>query len=147
MTKLKSNKKKVKFENKILDEDVNQDDLRGEELGGAILNDVKIQETLTAIPKTTYDDVKLPTHFKPRSSIQYASYMVSTLDMVPRSEKAFLQFEPAMQAHPEESVLKSILSSTNGKGIHHDHPRVARAVVESLKDHPELLNLYMKNHG
>ena len=138
----KSKKKKVKFEQDLMKEDANLDELKGdEELGGAILGDVKIKDIETKIP--TYEDVQLPTYFQPASSIQHAIYMMSTLSMIPRVEMDYAQFEPQMQAQSEDRVLNSILKGTTGKGAKHDHPRVSRAIIESLKEHPDLLHMYM----
>ena len=143
----KKSKKKVTFEKDLMKEDVNLDALQDEdeEAGGAILDDVKVKNVETSRP--LYDDVKLPVHLTPASSIQYQDYMTSTLNMIPRIEYAYFQYEQSIQSQPESHVLNSILKSTKGRGIHGDHPTVARAVYESLKDHPELINLYMKNHN
>ena len=88
----KKSKKKVTFEKDLMKEDVNLDALQDEdeEAGGAILDDVKVKNVETSRP--LYDDVKLPVHLTPASSIQYQDYMTSTLNMIPRIEYAYFQY-------------------------------------------------------
>ena len=134
----------MKFEDEMK-EDLNLGDAVGEDnTGGAILS-AKLESSETVRP--VYDDVKLPAYTQPSSSIQYASFMSSALDMIPTTKLPFFQYEPEMQATNEKMVLQSILKGVTGKGAFHDHPMVARAVVETLKENSELLHLYTKNHG
>ena len=43
----------------------------------------------------------------------------------------------------ENFVKRAIKRNTSGKGARHDNPNTARAIMESLQSHPEILGIYL----
>ena len=67
-------------------------------------------------------------------------------DMIPSSQMAWDVYTPLYHGREEAPLHKALQKRVSGRGARHDHPRVARAVFESLKYHPELANLYLKGY-
>ena len=52
-------------------------------------------------------------------------------------------FETEAYAVPEGIVKRALLRRTNGRGVHHDDSITARAIIESLKEHQPIIDLYL----
>ena len=72
------------------------------------------------------------------------SYMQTVIDMSPQNDIAFFQYSAAFEAESEQQLHKNLLELVSGHGAAHDHPRVARTVLESLKHKPEIASLYLR---
>jgi hypothetical protein len=64
--------------------------------------------------------------------------------MSPQNDIAFFQYNPAFEAESERELHGHLQQLVSGRGAKHDHPRVARSVLESLKHKPELVALYLR---
>ena len=64
------------------------------------------------------------------------------VDMIPRNQIGWNQMTSTYHATTEQQLHDSLVKLTTGRGAKYDHPRVARAVFESFKHHPELTTLY-----
>ena len=64
-------------------------------------------------------------------------------NMIPRIMHPYSSYSHAMQIDREEHVTKGIIDGTSGRGADNDHPYVQRAIWETLKHKPELLQIYL----
>ena len=71
-------------------------------------------------------------------------YMQSVIDMSPQNNIAFFQYSGAFEAESEHQLHKNLRELVSGHGAAHDHPRVARTVLESLKHKPDIAALYLR---
>ena len=65
-------------------------------------------------------------------------------DMNPTSQMAWDVYTPLYHGRDERPLHQALHKQVSGRGARHDPPRVARAVYESLKFHPELAQTYLK---
>jgi len=68
-------------------------------------------------------------------------FLHGVVDFIPRNQIGFHTVGPVYTG--EDELHRSLMSSVTGYGAKRDHPTVVRAVHESLKHHPELLQSYM----
>ena len=55
-----------------------------------------------------------------------------------------LYFDNIEDAPLDEKFVKRVIKrNTTGKGAVHDNPHTARAIMESLQSHPEILGIYL----
>ena len=66
----------------------------------------------------------------------------AALDLNPIDGRAFYQFNSARQAESEDELHKNLSKLTTGHGARHDHPLVAKTIMESFKHMPKLQRLY-----
>ena len=110
-------------------------------LGGAIRPDVKLREAVSTKPDfrtVMRDSAVLESTTSP--------YLVNAdaLNMIPSNMMPFFQYEPAMQAQREIDTYNVLAGSLSGHGAHRDNHKHVRAVIETLKHHPTILNMYLK---
>ena len=72
------------------------------------------------------------------------SYMQSVIDMSPTNEIAYFQYNAAFEAESERELHSNLRKLVSGHGAAHDHPMVARTVLESFKHMPEIASLYLR---
>ena len=65
--------------------------------------------------------------------------------MIPANIMPFFQYEPAMEAQREIDTFNVLIGSLSGHGSHKDEHKHVRAVIETLKHHPDILNMYLKS--
>ena len=110
-------------------------------LGGAISGKMRTMDA--PVPK-------LPTINKILKDAQVYSvpptpqYMQSVIDMTPQNNIAYFQYNQAFEAENEVTLHSNLMKLVSGHGSAHDHPRVARAVLESFKSNPAIAALYLK---
>mgnify|MGYP003723419021 FL=1 len=51
--------------------------------------------------------------------------------------------EPEAHAIPENIIKRALLRRVTGKGVHHDDTVTARSIIESLKNHQPMIDLYL----
>ena len=130
-----------------------------DEVGGAIKSVVLRPDEPYFIKKTT-GKISSPLDFEPdvtsanilrRESMfespGLAAHFQSVRDeppnMIPRVMHPYSSYSHMMQADREEHVTKGIIDGTSGRGADTDHPYIQRAIWETLKHKPELLQIYL----
>ena len=63
--------------------------------------------------------------------------------MIPTVMHPYSSYSDMMEADREEHVTKGLIDSVSGRGADNDHPFVQRAVWETLKHKPDLLQIYL----
>ena len=69
-------------------------------------------------------------------------YLHGVVDMIPRNQLGWHTYGPVHTS--EKEFHRSLMKGVSGRGASKDHPTVVRAVGESLKHLPELLDAYMQ---
>ena len=109
-------------------------------LGGAIRDDVRIMNVETpAMP--TFDDILKDTRYLQGSPLM-AEYLHGVADLNYTNDLAMFQYQPAFEGEREVDLHNNLTSLVTGKGAKHDHPLVARTILESFKHMPKLARLY-----
>jgi len=72
-------------------------------------------------------------------------YLHGAVDMVPRNMLAYFQYYPSVEGENEHTLHKHLTTLVSGHGATRDHPRVRKAVFESLKHHPKLARMYLNS--
>jgi len=104
---------------------------------------IKIKETPHEDMPSAVDTIlKQAVFFTPTPRIE--EFVHGVTDMIPTSQMGWDVYSNLYHSRDEEPLHAALLSKVTGKGAKHDHPRVARAVYESLKHHPELAHTYLK---
>ena len=70
------------------------------------------------------------------------SLVHGVVDMIPRNHIGWNQMTATYHASNESDLHSSLVKLTTGRGEKYDHPRVSRAIFESFKHAPDLMNLY-----
>lgn len=70
-------------------------------------------------------------------------FLHGAVDMQVRNQLAYFQYYPSYSGETDEELHRNLQSLVTGKGSSGDHPRVQRAVYESLKHHPKLAAAYL----
>ena len=143
--KKKRKKKKVTFEEKeeekptklYQEEDGTIDDL----VGGSLKTAKTVSQPVQAFPReepgpsnppSIYTQPLLPGWGPYSADIRFRN------DILPA-----ICYEPEDHAIDEGVVRRAILRRTKGHGVHYDDPVTARAVIESLQGHQQVLDLYL----
>ena len=118
------------------------DEIEEEELkGGAIQPDVKFREAVSTKP----DFRQVMRHAAVLESATNPLLVNSdALNLIPSNMMPFIQFEPSMQAQREIDTYNVLAAGLSGHGSHRDNHKHVRAVIETLKHHPTVLNMYLR---
>ena len=112
-------------------------------MGGAIRDNVRKMNVETpALP--SIHSILRPSHYI-KGSPQMREYLYDTVDMVPRNMLAYFQYYPSVESENEQGLHQHLKTLVSGHGAKQDHPRVRKAVYESLKQHPKLAHLYLNS--
>ena len=63
--------------------------------------------------------------------------------MIPKNLVPYFAYEPVLAASKEVFAKNILLKGLSGRGAHRDEPHIQRAVYHSLKEHPEVLQMYL----
>ena len=117
-------------------------------LGGAIEpNKVKIKEAKPAdMPfESSVDQIlKQAIYMTPTGRLQ--EFVGGVTDMIPTSQPAYDTYNGLYYRRDETALHKVLKEKVTGRGSRHDPPRIARAVWETLKYHPELAHAYLQGN-
>ena len=61
-----------------------------------------------------------------------------------RNDIGYTQHNHWYQRHPEEELYKGALPLFSGKGAAGDHPATHKFFMESFREHPEMLQMYIR---
>ena len=92
-------------------------------------------------PLPGFDDI-LKQAAMMQGSPQMTEYLHGVADLNFTNNIAMFQYEPAFQAESEVVLHRDLQSMVTGRGLKHDHPLVAKTVMESIKHFPKLQHLY-----
>jgi len=67
-------------------------------------------------------------------------YLWGVADLNYKDEKPFYSYPPVWDR--EQDVHRDLTTLVTGKGLKHDHPLVAKTIMESFKHMPKLARLY-----
>ena len=110
-------------------------------LGGAIRGDVRKAPSATPAIPSTFDSVMQQAQMlKGSPAMTESLHGVVNLNFT--NDLAMFQYEPAFQAESEVDLHRDLQKLTTGRGMRHDHPLVAKTIMESLKHLPKLQHLY-----
>ena len=109
-------------------------------LGGSIPDDVRKLDVYT--PGFDYRQVLRDAAYL-KGAPRPKEYLHGVIPMIPRNSLGWHTF-PVVHTS-EEEFHTSLMSSVSGRGASGDHPTVQRAVFESLKDKPDLAQIYMNS--
>lgn len=112
---------------------------KGPKLGGAIRSDVRKLDLYTPPPdykRVLWDAAKLSGPPRPPAQVH------GVVDMIARNQLGWHTYGPLYTS--ESEFHDSLKKSVSGRGASEDHPTVQKAVAESLKHHPQLLQHYMR---
>ena len=110
-------------------------------VGGYIPPNVSYREAVVK-PMPFKDMIEvLPVESEPMPEPSNVFNMNFTENFVSERDLYFddITFEPL----GENFVKRAIKRNTTGKGAKHDNPHTARAIMESLQSHPEILGIYL----
>ena len=71
-------------------------------------------------------------------------YYRSALDMIPKNLIPYSAYEPLLQARSEVFLKDSLKKGLSGLGMSQDPSHIQAGVWHSLKEHPKLLNMYIR---
>ena len=110
-------------------------------LGGAIRPDVKLRGAVSTKP-----DFRAVMQNAAVLESKTSPYLVnaSALNMIPSNMMPFSQYEPQMEAQREIDTFNVLAGALSGHGAHRDNHKHVRAVMETLKSHPTILNMYLR---
>lgn len=109
-------------------------------MGGAIRADVRVMNTETpALP--SFEDTLKETRYLQGSPLM-AEYLHGVANLNYTNDMAMFQYQPTFEGESEVDLHNNLRSLVTGRGARHDHPLVARTIMESFKHMPKLVNLY-----
>ena len=110
-------------------------------LGGAIRPDVKLRDAVSTKP-----DFRAVMQNAAVLESRTSPYLVnaSALNMIPSNQLPFFQYMPAMEGQRELDTYNVLAGALSGHGAHRDTHKHVRAVIETLKHHPTILNMYLR---
>ena len=73
-----------------------------------------------------------------------ALYYRSALDMIQKNLIPYTAYEPLLQARSEVFMKDSLKQGLSGLGMSKDPSHIQAGVWHSLKEHPKLLNMYIR---
>ena len=94
------------------------------------------------MPSSVDKILKDAVFFTPTPRLQ--EFIGGVTDMNPTSQMAWDVYTPLYHGRHEQPLHNALKNKVTGRGARYDHPRVARAVYETLKYHPELAHAYLK---
>ena len=113
-------------------------------MGGAILpNKVIIKEAKPGELPSVVDQILKEAVFMTSTPI-LQEFVAGVTDMIPNSQPAYDTYTAFFHRRDETELHDSLKKDVTGRGARHDKPRVAKAVFETLKYHPELAHSYLK---
>ena len=72
-------------------------------------------------------------------------YYRSALDLIPKNIIPYSAYEPLLQARSEVFLKDSLMQGMSGLGMKGDPSHIQAGVWHSLKEHPKLLNMYIRS--
>ena len=110
-------------------------------MGGAIRDDVRKMNV--DVPQMPSIHRLLREQHYIKGSPQMREFLYGAVDMVPRNMLAYFQYYPSVEGENEQGLHQNLKTLVSGHGAKQDHPRVRKAVYESLKHHPKLAHMYL----
>ena len=122
-----------------------------EELAGGALTGNEIVKDVSSIDATIKTSNILPqsqssnpSFFQlPTKSNMFLTNTLHPSDLSFRNDISASQYETEMWGLDESIIKRALVGRSTGRGISHDPPDVARAIFDSLQNHPKSLGVYM----
>ena len=71
-------------------------------------------------------------------------YYRSALDMIPKNLVPMFAYAPLLEAKSEVFAKDTLLKGLSGRGQDSDPSHIQAGIHSSLKEHPEILNIYIR---